>query len=83
MDLRRWGRGLAELCRSCDRDRPARAAWANLLASGALADADRLTEADVDQAKHLWAACLMDLLGASPLGLPMQPPPTDMSSSGT
>lgn len=54
----------------------------NLLASGALADADRLTETDVERAKQLWAACLMDVLGAGPLGLPMQPPPTGKSLNG-
>ncbi|HUR03167.1 MAG TPA: hypothetical protein VM347_11545 [Nonomuraea sp.] len=59
-----------------------RAAWMNLLASGALADADRLTETDVERAKQLWAACLMDVLGAGPLGLPMQPPPTGKSLNG-
>ncbi|MEV1005036.1 DUF6300 family protein [Nonomuraea sp. NPDC050202] len=76
VDMSRWGRGLAELCRTCDQNRPARAAWLNLLASGKLADADQLTEADMDQAKQLWAACLIDVLSAGPLGLPLQGPPS-------
>lgn len=77
MDLRRHGRGVVELCQRCDQDRPARAAWLNLLASGRLSDRHHQTEADVEEAKQLWAACLMDVLSASPLGLPVQFPPAD------
>ncbi len=76
-NLSQWGRGTAELCHTCDQNRPARAAWLNLLASGKLADADRVTEVDMEQAGQLWAACLMDLLSASPLGLALQQPRAD------
>ncbi|SPL88401.1 unnamed protein product [[Actinomadura] parvosata subsp. kistnae] len=43
---------------------------AELLASGRMSDHRHQTEADVEEAKQLWAACLMDVLSASPSACP-------------
>ncbi|MEV0589449.1 hypothetical protein [Nonomuraea sp. NPDC050310] len=70
------GRGEVELCLTCDQNRPARAAWLDYLDSGRAATEQVLTPYGLAEAKRLWGACFLDVLAASPLGLPI-------STSGT